>query len=135
MLTGIIKKADIILLIALLALGGATAAFGAGSNLIWPGKGQGSGSGAGKTVIVRAGGKEYGKYDLGKDQTIRIKRGGKSNTVQISSGRAKMLESNCRNHICIDMGEVSSPGQMIICLPNRITIEIKGDGGHDAVVG
>ncbi|MBT9161710.1 MAG: hypothetical protein DDT27_00247 [Dehalococcoidia bacterium] len=40
-----------------------------------------------------------------------------------------MPDHLCPRHICsLVMGEISSPGQNIICVPNRLVIELVGSG-------
>lgn len=48
----------------------------------------------------------------------------KENTISIS-------DANCSDHICINQGFISKPGQTIVCLPNKIVIEIKGTISDD----
>ena len=60
------------------------------------------------------------------------------NTLVIKDGYACIKDSSCPDHLCEDMGRISKTGQSVICLPNRVVIEITGDGGeneYDAVVG
>ena len=57
-----------------------------------------------------------------------------SNRIVVENGEVYMASSDCKNHICVRQGRISRPGQSIICIPNRIVIEIKGgESGYDAV--
>ena len=47
-------------------------------------------------------------------------------TLRISGGRAWVTESACPNKICMRMGKISHPGQLIVCVPNRLIIRIAG---------
>lgn len=38
-----------------------------------------------------------------------------------------MVESACYNKICVNTGWIKQPGELIVCLPNRVTLEIKSD--------
>ena len=117
-----IKKADIILLIVLIVIGLASTVF------ITMSKSNGS------TVIIEQNGKMYGKYSLFEDKTIEIKGDKTSNIVQIKDGKVKMTESTCKNQVCVRHSEISSGGESIICLPNRVVVRIEGKGGgYDAV--
>ncbi len=55
--------------------------------------------------------------------------------VEISNGNVWMLESDCGDKVCVKTGEIHSSGQSIICVPNRVTIDISGESGIDAVAG
>ena len=53
------------------------------------------------------------------------------NVVEVSSRGAVMLSSTCDNQLCVNMGEVTVDNwefrpnqQFIICLPNRVSIEL-----------
>ena len=48
-----------------------------------------------------------------------------------------MSEANCPDHICVRQGKIHYTGQVITCLPNRLTVTIEGgeDGGVDLIVG
>lgn len=54
-------------------------------------------------------------------------------TIEVKAGAIRMVDSNCRNKLCVRAGWISRPGQTIICAPNRVVIEIQGKkGGYDA---
>ena len=121
----LIKKADIILFFLLIALSiGLTAASFAIS-------GQG-----GSRVLVTVEGKEFGTYDLNRDQTVDIKSGDHINRIIIEDGTVRMVEANCHNHVCIQQGKKSRVNETIICLPNRVMVRITGEEAEvDAVSG
>ncbi len=56
-------------------------------------------------------------------------------TVEISDGGARMLESDCDDRVCVRTGEIHGHGQSVICVPNRVTVDISGESGIDAVAG
>jgi hypothetical protein len=61
-----------------------------------------------------------------------------TNTIRITPDGAYMLASTCRNQDCVRMGKITRPGQIIVCLPNRVMVILEGDreeGGLDAVAG
>ncbi|MCT4605121.1 MAG: NusG domain II-containing protein [Marinisporobacter sp.] len=38
-----------------------------------------------------------------------------------------ITEADCPDHICVETGFISKPGEIIACLPHKVVIEIKGD--------
>ena len=45
-----------------------------------------------------------------------------------------MTYSDCRNQICVNDGSISQTNQSIVCLPNRVVIEITGkEEKYDAI--
>ena len=73
---------------------------------------------------IRISGDLYGSYSLSEDQTLEIHSSYGNNTLTISGGTAAMTASDCKNQICIRSGVISKPGQMIVCLPHRLSAEI-----------
>ena len=51
----------------------------------------------------------------------------------VEDGRARMESAPCPLKICEAMGPIDDPGETILCLPNRISVKVKGSGGLDAV--
>ena len=58
---------------------------------------------------------------------------GSENTVMMTGSMVLMMDSNCDNHDCIEMGEVTKEnleerilGGFIICLPHQISVEVRG---------
>ena len=50
-------------------------------------------------------------------------------TVIIDDDRVCVSDSGCNNHLCESTGYISKKGQTIVCVPNRLIIEIKSDKG------
>ncbi len=48
-----------------------------------------------------------------------------TNTVEIKDGKVKMDYSTCKNQICVKHRHISKKDESIICLPNKVIIEIK----------
>lgn len=118
----VIKKADIVLLIVLLAAGiGLSAlsfAFG----------------GSGQKAVITVDGALYGTYSLSENQTIEIRQKNHINKITIKDGAVQMSYSSCRNQVCVKAGKADSANQSIVCLPNRVMVEVTGgEGEYDAV--
>lgn len=48
-----------------------------------------------------------------------------SNTVIIKDGIVYMKKANCKNQVCVNKGKISNKGDEIVCLPNKVIVEIK----------
>lgn len=118
----IIKKADIILFICLILIGGAL------SYLAF------SGSSTGDLVVVKVNGEVYGKYSLTKDRTITVNRDGHMNKITIKGGKVQVSKSNCKNQVCVKLGSISTTHQNIVCIPNKVVVSIEGKGGEYDVI-
>jgi len=54
--------------------------------------------------------------------------------VEIVDGRVHMIDSACPDKLCVHMGWKSHSGESIICLPNRVVIEVRSrEGGPDVI--
>ena len=120
-----IKKADIILLIIILAVGIPLSVLSLTAGT------------AGDKVQISADGEVYGIYPLDEDGEIEVTEDGHTNHITIKDGQVSMSYSTCLNQVCVDTGAISETKDSIVCLPNRVVVEIisSGDGkGGDADV-
>lgn len=118
----ILKKADIVLFIILVAAGLGLSAWSA------------SAGGAGQKAVVTVDGRLYGTYSLSQNQTIEIKQNNHINKITIKDGAVQMSYSDCHNQVCVNDGKVSQTNESIVCLPNKVMVEIVGGEGElDAV--
>ena len=62
---------------------------------------------------------------LSQDHMIDIE--GKCRVV-IESGYVYVVDSTCSNGLCEQCGKINKVYQRIICVPNRVLIEISGEG-------
>ena len=82
-------------------------------------------------VIISVDGEEYGRYPL-EERTVTIEQeDGCVNVIEINAQGARMLSSSCKNQLCVQMDwvtlenwEIRPNGAFVICLPNRITVEL-----------
>ncbi len=92
------------------------------------------GGAQGTVAVIRVDGEVYEKIDLDAvavayDMEIKTDLG--YNILHIEHGGISVTESDCRDHICIKQGVISTAGVPIVCLPHRLTVEIEG-GDIDA---
>lgn len=81
---------------------------------------------SGSTVRVLVDGKAYGTYQLAKEQSIPIQIDGVvTNTLQIADGQANMTEADCPDQLCVHQNAISRQGETIVCLPNKIVVEVE----------
>jgi len=51
--------------------------------------------------------------------------------IEISGSRARVTYSDCPDKICVHSGWINKPGQMIVCLPNRVIVQMTSDMEQD----
>ena len=70
---------------------------------------------------------------LNKDQEISIDGALGVSRLQIENGKIRFIDSPCTGKVCIHKGWLSHSGDFNACLPNRISIEIMGQGEFDSI--
>lgn len=85
--------------------------------------------GSADKVRITRDGQLYQEAELNKNQTILIEVPGEegSNTLEIKDGYAKMIDSSCPDHLCEQQHRISKKGETIICLPNKVVVEVKSE--------
>lgn len=76
------------------------------------------------TITIQKDGVLLGTYSLSQDQVIAI---GDTNICEIKDGTLTMIFAACPDQLCMQQGPIDSSGGMIVCLPNKITIEGKAE--------
>lgn len=81
-------------------------------------------SGEGAGVIVRVDGEETARYSLYDNGIYELNDG--TNTLVIENGDAWLSHANCPDSLCVKQGKIHANGQVITCLPNKLTITVYG---------
>ena len=57
------------------------------------------------------------------------------NRLRIRDGCAEFTEAGCPDALCVHMRPISAEGEMLVCLPNRVVVEVRNgkNGDNDAV--
>lgn len=85
-----------------------------------------------QSLRISMDGETYGIYSLDEDREISI---GDTNICRIQEGKVRMIQADCPDQICVRTAEISVDGSTIVCLPNRVVLEIisekAGDGNNE----
>ena len=114
-----IKKADIVLLIIILVVGIPLSVLSLTEGI------------GGDKVRISLDGEIYGVYPLGEDREIDVTEDGHTNHITIKDGQVSMSYSTCRNQVCVNTGAISQTKDAIVCLPNRVVVEIISSQGNE----
>ncbi len=90
---------------------------------------------------VKVKGEVFGSYKLtghkGREVfTVETDLG--VNVIEIVDEKIGMYEADCPDQVCYVPEFITKPGETIVCLPNRLVIEIKGElpeDGNDIITG
>ena len=82
-----------------------------------------------KYVSIQVNGKEvkkiiFDKKVIGKKIPMNTEFG--YNLIEIGDGEVRVIDADCPDKLDVKQGFISKPGQVIVCLPNRLVIEIIG---------
>ena len=83
-------------------------------------------------AIISVDGTEYARIPLSKPQTVTIRQtDGRVNVVSVTAEGVQMHSSTCENQLCVQTGQVTREnwefkpnGAFIVCLPNRVSVEL-----------
>ena len=82
----------------------------------------------GTAVEISVAGEVTETLPLGEDTRRLIQGEGGTNLLVIENGKARILEADCPDGICVHHAAISRPGQSILCLPHRVAVTVTGDG-------
>ncbi|MCC8182644.1 MAG: NusG domain II-containing protein [Clostridiales bacterium] len=88
------------------------------------------------TVVIRQDGEVVAALPLDEDAVYTVQGEDDAvNRVVIEDGAVFMEEASCPDRLCVKQGKIRYSGDSLICLPNRVVVEITGqdDLGLDAV--
>lgn len=91
----------------------------------------------GSYVTVSVDGKVIQQYSLEDDINVEIKGVNKGiNRLIIKDGKAKIIDANCPDKLCVHQKAISKDKETIVCLPNKVVIEVhaKKQQEYDAIV-
>lgn len=82
--------------------------------------------GAADTVIIRSGGRIFLETSLRLDKTITVPGPLGTSVVKIRNMQARVTKDPGPRQICVREGWMRHPGQIAICLPNQVSVELAG---------
>ncbi len=90
--------------------------------------------GDGLRVIVTVNGNEEANLPFGTEHTLQVIQDSGKNTVRMTKDAVYMEEADCHGQDCVIMEPVTRDnlemrvmGGFIICLPHRVSVEVRGN--------
>lgn len=75
---------------------------------------------------IRSGDKVVSVLSLNQQRSIDIRGPLGISHIVIEHGRVRFAHSPCRNQYCVHQGWLQHDGQVAVCLPNQVSIELFG---------
>jgi len=73
---------------------------------------------------IRQGDKIVGTYDLNQTRELHIHGPLGDSHIVIDQGKVRFKQSPCNNQYCVHQGWLNLAGQVAICLPNQISLQL-----------
>lgn len=86
----------------------------------------------GKHVVVEVDGRHAMELSLDRNVTTSVQGPEGETSIRIENGTVRVLASPCPHKYCVRMGTISRRGEIIVCVPNRVFITIRGGKSDDA---
>ncbi|MCD7905516.1 MAG: NusG domain II-containing protein [Clostridiales bacterium] len=67
---------------------------------------------------------ELEKVSEGYEFTVECEDG--ENTVRVEQGKICVISASCPDKVCVNQGWISDGVMPVVCLPNKLVIEIEG---------
>jgi hypothetical protein len=75
---------------------------------------------------IRQGNQIIGTYDLNQTRDLHIHGILGDSLISISQGKVRFKQSPCNNQYCVHQGWLNRAGQVAICIPNQISLQLIG---------
>lgn len=88
----------------------------------------------GTNVTIEVEGKHYASYStesLTEPKILHVETDYGSQEIKITKEKTEIVKSSCKDGLCL--GEIKNPGELLVCLPNRIVVRIEASGEVDRV--
>ncbi|BCL77225.1 hypothetical protein JHS3_29610 [Jeongeupia sp. HS-3] len=81
-------------------------------------------------VRVYQGGKLFAQVDLAATRTLVVPGPLGDTVIEIAAGKARIAADPSPRQYCVREGWLTQAGEAAICLPNRTSVELVGNGGR-----
>lgn len=82
--------------------------------------------GVAEKAVVRLGGEVFSELDLTRDRRLEVPGPLGMTTVVVDRRRARVASDPGPRQYCVRQGWLARPGEIAICAPNQVSVEIQG---------
>ncbi len=80
----------------------------------------------GDSAVIRAAGQVVKTAALTHAQTVSVDGPLGTTRIEIEPGRARVVADPSPRQLCVKQGWLTQSGQAALCLPNQVSLEIRG---------
>jgi len=84
--------------------------------------------GAADKAIIRSGGKIFSEVPLSRNQIISVPGPLGISRIDIHNRQARIAADPSPRQYCVHQGWLKQAGEIAICLPNQVSVELSGRG-------
>lgn len=88
-------------------------------------------SNGGKHVVVEVNGRLALELSLDRNVSTTVEGPLGKTVISVKDKTVSIQDSPCPRKYCVKMGKISHRGEIIVCVPNRVVVSIRG-GGRDS---
>lgn len=79
------------------------------------------------TALIRVGDRMVKSLALTETAELTLRGALGEITLRVEKNGIRVLRSTCANQVCVKQGAVRHPGEMLVCVPNRLVVLIHGE--------
>jgi hypothetical protein len=83
-------------------------------------------AGVAEKAIVRRGGEIFSELELARNRRIEVPGPLGLTTVVVDQRRVRVAADPGLRQYCVRQGWLSRPGEIAICAPNQVSVEVRG---------
>lgn len=83
-------------------------------------------------AVIRSDGRVFAEIDLAAKKTVAVPGPLGTTVISIDAGRARVVSDPGARQYCVHQGWLKRSGDVAICAPNRVSLQIIGRGGRNA---
>lgn len=80
----------------------------------------------GGTCVVEVEGRTVYELPLSEEREFEVSGPLGKTKIRVADGAVRVVDSPCPLKLCVKTGRIDRTNEMIVCLPNRVIVSIKG---------
>lgn len=85
------------------------------------------GGGRGSEAHILVDGRPWARLDLFQNQELDVPGRLGISHIAVQDGAVRFVDSPCPTRFCVHQGWLRKGGDVAVCLPNRVSVEVLGD--------
>ena len=87
-------------------------------------------AGVAEKAVIKRGGEVFAELDLSRNRSIEVPGPLGLTTITVDKRRVRVVSDPGPRQYCVRQGWLARPGEIAICAPNQISVQVQG--GKDA---